>query len=240
MTKAAVLVDGGFYRKRAYHYWGDKKPTERADELMKYVFRHLDKKDGPCTRELYRIFYYDCPPMERTVFHPLHGNIEFRKLPGYTWALDFFDELKKRRKVALRMGRLSDTGAYYELTPDATKRVVAGRTKVSELDDADFRVAFKQKGVDMRMGVDISSLAYEGIVDQVILIAGDSDFVPAAKAARRKGIDFILDPMGNQIGDDLFEHIDGMESFIREGDPSKSKRKRGTMATQKALPIQNR
>lgn len=225
MTKTAVLVDGGFYRKRAYHHWGERCPAERADELMKYVFRHLDKKDGPCTRELYRIFYYDCPPMERTVFHPLHGNIEFRKLDGYRWALDFFDELKRCRKVALRMGRLSDTGAYYELTPDATKRVVGERTKIEELKDSDFRVAFKQKGVDMRMGVDISSLAYEGIVDQIVLIAGDSDFVPAAKAARRKGIDFILDPMGNQISDDLFEHIDGMESFIREGDPLKPKKR---------------
>ena len=225
MTRTAVLVDGGFYRKRAEHYWGERKAVDRADELMKYVFRHLDKKDGPCRRELYRIFYYDCPPMEKTVFHPLRGNIEFRKLDGYTWALNFFDELKKCRKVALRMGRLSEVGMHYELTPDATKRIVAGKKKVEDLEDSDFRVAFKQKGVDMRMGVDISSLAYEGIVDQIILIAGDSDFVPAAKAARRKGIDFILDPMGNQISDDLFEHIDGMESFIREGDPLKPKKK---------------
>ena len=29
----------------------------------------------------------------------------------------------------------------------------------------------------------------------------------------------------NQISDDLFEHIDGMESFVREGDPLKLKPK---------------
>ena len=29
----------------------------------------------------------------------------------------------------------------------------------------------------------------------------------------------------NQISDDMFEHIDGMESFIREGDPLKLKPK---------------
>ena len=78
----------------------------------------------------------------------------------------------------------------------------------------------------MRLGLDISSLAYDGIVEQIILIAGDSDFVPAAKIARRKGIDFILDSMGNHIADDLFEHIDGLESFINEGDPSKAKQNR--------------
>ncbi len=43
-------------------------------------------------------------------------------------------------------------------------------------------------------------------------MSGDSDFVPAAKMARREGIDYILDPMGAPIKDDLFEHIDGLET----------------------------
>lgn len=46
----------------------------------------------------------------------------------------------------------------------------------------------------------------------MILISGDSDFVPAAKLARREGIDFILDPMGASISPDLSEHIDGIRS----------------------------
>ena len=74
----------------------------------------------------------------------------------------------------------------------------------------------------MRMGIDIPSLAYEGIVEQIILISGDSDFVPAAKAARRKGIDFILDPMGTSISSNLFEHIDGKESFT-DHDPQRQR-----------------
>lgn len=49
-------------------------------------------------------------------------------------------------------------------------------------------------------------------VDKIILISGDSDFVPAAKMSRREGIDFVLDPMGAQIKPNLFEHIDGLES----------------------------
>jgi len=49
----------------------------------------------------------------------------------------------------------------------------------------------------MKIGLDISSLAYKKSVDQIILIAGDSDFVPAAKLAQREGIDFVLDPMLN-------------------------------------------
>ena len=60
------------------------------------------------------------------------------------------------------------------------------------------------------MAVDISSLAFKHQVQQIILISGDSDFVPAAKQARREGIDFILAPMGAAIKSDLYEHIDGM------------------------------
>lgn len=64
----------------------------------------------------------------------------------------------------------------------------------------------------MRIGLDIASLAYKRLVDQIVLIAGDSDFVPAAKHARREGIDFILDPMWHTIKPSLNEHIDGLRS----------------------------
>ena len=69
-----------------------------------------------------------------------------------------------------------------------------------------------QKGVDMKIGIDISSMAYKQQVEKIVLISGDSDFVPAAKLARREGIDFVLDPMGEVVNPDLFEHIDGLRS----------------------------
>ena len=64
----------------------------------------------------------------------------------------------------------------------------------------------------MKIGIDIASMAYKRQVEKIVLIAGDSDFVPAAKLARREGIDFVLDPMGAPIKPDLFEHIDGLRS----------------------------
>ena len=51
-------------------------------------------------------------------------------------------------------------------------------------------------------------------VDKIVLIAGDSDFVPAAKFARREGIDFVLDAMGASIKPELSEHIDGLTTFV--------------------------
>ncbi len=73
--------------------------------------------------------------------------------------------------------------------------------------------------MDMKLGTDIASITLKKQVDQIILIAGDSDFVPAAKLARREGVDFILDQMGQTINDDLNEHIDGIRSKIKYSIP---------------------
>ena len=64
----------------------------------------------------------------------------------------------------------------------------------------------------MCIGLDIASMAYKHQVTQIVLIAGDSDFVPATKHTRREGIDFILDPMWQGIRPELNEHVDGLHS----------------------------
>ena len=64
----------------------------------------------------------------------------------------------------------------------------------------------------MRLGMDIGTLTHRRQVNQIVLISGDSDFVPAAKLARRGGIDFVLDPMWATIRPDLCEHVDGLRN----------------------------
>ena len=139
----------------------------------------------------------------------------------HTWMLTFLDELRRRRKFALRLGTLSSQ-SYYNLRPDVTRKLLAGTRKLEDLTEDDFLFVSQQKGVDMRIGIDIASLAYKKQADQIILIAGDSDFVPAAKLARREGIDFILDPMWAEIKPDLFEHIDGLKSQWRKKEEANS------------------
>ena len=221
MSKTAILVDGGFYRKRAAHLWGKKTAEDRAKELSAYCHAHMQDRDGNASRELYRIFYYDCKPIgRRSIYHPLtKRNVDLDKSETYTWTLTFLEELKKRRKFALRLGELSNQ-ACYNLRPDVTKKLLAGTRTLDSLTEEDFMFVAQQKGVDMRIGIDISSLAFKKQVDQIILIAGDSDFVPAAKLARREGIDFILDPMWADIKEDLFEHIDGLRSQWKKKDES--------------------
>ncbi len=92
-------------------------------------------------------------------------------------------------------------------------------TKVIEawrsLTPDDLRLGLRQKGVDMRIGLDISTLTLKKQVDTIILVTGDSDFVPAAKVARREGAEFLVDPLWQQVKDDLHEHVDGIISVFR-------------------------
>lgn len=214
MAKTAILVDGGFYRRK-YAKGSEHTPAQAANALVNYCYRHL--REPHCEHELYRIFYYDCKPCSKKIFHPLlNKTVDFSKTSHYSWMNQFLSELTKKRKMALRLGNIDEGSATYVLTEKATKDLVLKKRKVDDLDERDFVTSIKQKGVDMKIGMDIASLAYKKQVDQIILIAGDADFVPAAKLARREGIDFVLDPLGHAIKDDLFEHIDGKRSC---GDP---------------------
>lgn len=211
----AILVDGGFYRKRAKFLYGEKTAEERASELYRYCMGHMRRSGRSAqndTASLYRIFYYDCPPIEDTLMHPLKGPIHFKHSDTFKWTTSFFTALKKKRKIALRLGKIDRRNSAYRLKQNKLRDLCQRKISVDDLTESDFEPDFGQKGVDMRIGLDIASLAHKHQVNQIILISGDSDFVPAAKHARREGIDFILDPMWSKVNDDLQEHIDGLRS----------------------------
>ena len=213
LTKTAILVDGGFYKVRAHNLWGDKTPEERARELRDFCMSLLHNKHEK--RQLYRIFYYDCPPSGKKVFHPLlNSTIDLGRTDLFKWQTAFLNELKSMRKFALRLGELSEDSIQYSLNYAKLKKLLNGTIKLSDLTEHDFSLSIVQKGVDMRIGVDMTSLALKKQVDQIILISGDSDFVPASKQARREGIDMILAPMGATIKPSLHEHIDGLINKI--------------------------
>lgn len=225
LKKVAILVDGGFYRRVAKFMWGEKSPEERASELIKYCHLHLKDRENFVVRdgkkiykrnELYRIFYYDCKPLNKTIYNPLsQKNINFSKSQTYIWMNKFLDNLKNRRKVALRMGFFADEEMNYIFTPETVKKICRKSISVDDISENDLILNMRQKGVDMKIGVDIASLAYKKLVEQVVLISGDSDFVPAAKLARIEGIDFILDSLGMKVNDNLSEHIDGLRSYCK-------------------------
>jgi hypothetical protein len=67
-----------------------------------------------------------------------------------------------------------------------------------------------QKGVDMRLGLDIAALTLKSHVGAFVLAAGDSDFVPAMKFARREGAQLVLVTLGHSVRADMPEHSDLM------------------------------
>lgn len=103
------------------------------------------------------------------------------------------------------------------LTLSADQVEAARRLKArwSALSNDDVSLDLRQKGVDMRIGLDIAALALKRFVNTIVLVTGDSDFVPAAKLARREGLQFILDPLWQPRNlDALHEHIDGLQSGL--------------------------
>lgn len=225
MKKVAILVDGGFYRKVALHLWGNKTPEERVSELIRYCHLHLKDRDSYVKQDekkiyayndLYRIFYYDCAPIDKTVYNPLtQKNFNFGKSPSYMWMTNFLNNLKQRRKVALRMGFFADEEMNYIFSADIVKKLCKRTITIDDIEEKDLVFNMRQKGVDMKIGLDIASLAYKKLVDQIVLISGDSDFVPAAKLARIEGIDFIVDSLGMKINENLTEHIDGLRTYYK-------------------------
>ena len=176
--------------------------------MFTMCLQHLDNKN-----DLYRIFFYDCPPLSKKAHNPItHEPIDFSRSDTFRFRTELHQELIRLRKVALRLGRLADKVGGWKFSQRATKELLSGTKKLEQMGATDVEYDVKQKAVDMKLGLDIASLAYKRLVTQIILVAGDADFVPAAKFARREGIDVVLDPMWQRVGDDLFEHIDGLMS----------------------------
>lgn len=182
-----------------------------GEQVANYMYAMAHKHVGR-RNVLYRIFYYDCLPLSKKAHNPITGKaIDFSKSDEYKFRTELMETLKQKRKVALRVGTLKDNG-HWEIRPAVTQDLLKGKLSPSDLKEDDVFLSVRQKGVDMKIGVDIATLSLKKFVDCIVLFSGDSDFVPAAKLARREGIDFILDPMKASVEPQLFEHIDGMQS----------------------------
>jgi len=206
-VKVAILIDGAFFIKRyrkLYNGWNNS-PEQVAKDLVKMCNHHVDSNDY-----LYRILYYDCLPLQKKAHNPItKKSIDFAKSDAAKFRLEFFEELKKKRKIALRLGYLKSSNNWI-ISPEKTKGILNETISVSDIEEGDVTYQIQQKSVDMKIGLEIASLSYKNYVDK--LVSGDGDFVPAAKLARREGVDVVLDPMWNNIDDSLFEHIDGLRS----------------------------
>lgn len=213
--QSAIFVDGAYFLRRFRNIYKSKDYRDAAvvtDTMYRMCLKHLKTRYGEKSR-LYRLFFYDCPPLEKRVHYPISKqSLTLGQTDEAKFRRAIHQRLVSKRKVALRLGRLDEKNGKWTVKDWAMEQLMRGQLNWTNLTDDHFKYHAKQAGVDMMIGTDIASVAYGQHVDQMVLVAGDSDFVPAAKLARRSGIDFILDPMWNHIHDDLLEHIDGLRS----------------------------
>ncbi len=233
----AILVDGAFFLRRfksAFPGHNRSDPRSVANGLCLLADFHLRHRFGLNTeaecvsehsglaegREFYRLFFYDCPPLSRRMHTAVTKKaVNFENTPEATFRLALHNEISSLRKAALRLGRLSNT-ARWRLTERATDRLIKEPAGFAPTDD-DFELDTTQKGVDMRLGLDVASLAFKRQVDQIVIVAADADFVPAAKLARREGIDVVLDRMGDsRTASDLIHHVDGIRDCYLPAPPA--------------------
>lgn len=183
-------------------------------KMVKILAREHAKR---LKQNIYRIFFYDCPPFENGLHNPLSKKfVKLKDSQIYAFKIELFSKLCAMRKVALRFGRLSlNQKSSWEISPTVQKALLNGSKEIKDLNpDSDIYPNLTQKQVDMKIGIDIVSMTLKHQINTVVLVAGDGDFVPASKFARREGVDFILDPMWAKINPDLNEHIDGLMSVL--------------------------
>ncbi len=121
--------------------------------------------------DILRTYYYYCPRYQE-------NNPTIEESERYERQQSFFTKLGNLPRFTVRLGRL----AYR----------VDGNLE---------RPRFEQKMVDMYLGVDMVKLAVKQEIQEVILVAGDSDFIPAVQAAKQEGVLVRLCHGGNSSED---------------------------------------
>ena len=171
--KTYILIDGGairhFLRAQRLHYQGEKG----AANYEKIALRATrgDEED------LQKILYYDAGRYEGAATLPISGNkIQFSPKDKT------LEILGRKNLFAVRQGKLQMHGW---LRKD-------DRKNFEDLTDDDYRPNLVQKGVDMRIGLDMAILAERRLIDRLILITRDTDMIPAMKHCRTQAIQIVL------------------------------------------------
>lgn len=197
---AAVILDGGFVKKKLQASLR-KFPT--PDDIVALVEATM-KKPRLTDAQVFRVFYYDAVPFEGRARNPVDGSLlNFSATPQARLNRQLIDSLELKPDFAVRRGVIVHHGwklghaALASLSK--TPRAVIAK---------DFVPDMGQKGVDIRIGLDIARISAKRIVDIIVLVTGDSDFVPVMKFARTEGIKVYLEALGHGVRRELKAHAD--------------------------------
>lgn len=186
MPKVAILVDGGFFSKAVGDAIGTRWPF--ADVIHRNA---LLLKTGD--EELLRIFYYDSRPYRGKQTNPVSRQVfDYNASPAAVARDRFLKDLGQMDYVALRCGEVKPRG--WILKDSYVGSLSAGTPRPPTA--ADYEVVFEQKGVDMRIGIDVATLSLSRHVDRIVIASNDTDLIPAFKLARRHGVQVVVPKVG--------------------------------------------
>ncbi len=188
--KTALLIDGGYLLASA------QKAGKVYDNLFIESFSRLCSAPP---EYLFRIFYYDAPQFRGSKPLPVSGN-----LTNFQSSDQWLKDLAKLERFAVRRGTIGFRGWKPKNIP----------ISATALTDADFVPVFEQKGVDMRIGLDIAEFSEKRTLERILMVSGDTDMVPALKRARKAGLEVGLIQMPKPtfgLHEELLAHSD----FVR-------------------------
>jgi len=208
MKKTALLIDGGWFSKGLGKILKLPNGWPSAAQVIKNAASVVEKDE-----EIFRIFYYDCEPFGREVVNPLDGSkFDFKTTAAFKARKQFFFDLGQSGLVALRRGELKARG--WEFRPHLKRSLMNGGAPIAP-QPGDVFPNLEQKGVDMRIGIDVATLALKKIVDRIILFSGDTDMIPAIKLGRREGLQMFIVKLDSwPLKHELVEDSDGVRTLI--------------------------
>lgn len=199
--KVAIFIDGQFFTKA---FRAVRASFPRPEDVMALTQELLsDEEFADC--DLYRVFFYDCPPFHESITHPSSGErINMSETPSFMAITGYLKSVAGLPKVAFRAGSLYHTG--WAIPQDKVRRMNSDAVFTAE----DFEPAFTPKQSFVKMGLDMVGTAQRRLADKLILVSPELDLVPALKEARREGAQVFLGTFGRFPRPDMKEHSDGV------------------------------
>jgi uncharacterized LabA/DUF88 family protein len=194
----AMLLDGGFVK----HKLGSVKNGPATAETISSFVTKVSALPILRGMRLHRVYFYDSRPLEVSETKPFGGGaVDFGASETAARNKSLHSMLAREPFFALRFGELFLEGWRLK------KKLLRKKAPI-EIDADALEPDIRQKGVDMRIGLDIASLTLKKHVEVIVLVTGDSDFVPAMKFARREGAQLVLVTLGHGVRPALKEHAD--------------------------------
>jgi uncharacterized LabA/DUF88 family protein len=198
----AILIDGGYITKALK----DRNAVAATADQVEAECQRIMALPIVADYELLRIYYYDAYPSTETVNYPVSGApYPLGATTRFSEAQALHDRLILKPHFALRMGSVTLSPHTWKMKSRVARSLIA---TPRALQDSDFVLDMSQKGVDIRIGMDMARLALREMVRAIVVITGDTDFVPAFKYVRREGVKVILETMGGGGRVELRQHAD--------------------------------